>query len=198
MAKVYNLKYSSTKDKMRDMFIAYKWLAELNGALCNSDEHYPKELKHYIELAGMCFKSLLDLEEIKDDDHLRYLKYKRDAKIILANNSFEVLVWPGGWHFSNLYTSATTSEQSIVFNELHSLRNSDCPYINKIELNILLYRLYIVMNTPNRVYYNQMYSFIKSAIDNVVVTAEDRARNLEAHELFSMFLMMRNSNAIEK
>lgn len=28
------------------------------------------------------------------------------------------------------------------------------------------------MNTPNRVYYNQMYSFIKSAIDNVVVTAE--------------------------
>lgn len=82
MAEVYNLKYSSTKDKMRDMFIAFKWLAELNGALCNSDEHYPKELKHYIELAGMCFKSLLDLEEIKDDDHLRYLKYKRDAKVI--------------------------------------------------------------------------------------------------------------------
>lgn len=96
---------------------------------------------------------------------------------MLADNSFKVLAWPGGWHFSNLNTETsettyhTAEIRSKIFRGLNSLKNSKCPYINKIELNILLYRLYIVMNT---VYsdYNKMYQYIKSAVDNVVVTAE--------------------------
>lgn len=47
--------------------------------------------------------------------------------------------------------------------------NSDCPYINKIELNILLYR-YVKKTFAND--HKLMYHYIKKAIDAVVITSE--------------------------
>jgi len=71
-----NLTYSTIDHKIKNVFIAYKWLAELYGALCTRTKHlkkYQKRLNKYIGLA----------DELNiNDDHLKYLKNKQDAKVI--------------------------------------------------------------------------------------------------------------------
>jgi len=75
-----NLTYSMIDQKTKNVFIAYKWLAELYGVLCDNSKHltkYQKRLNKYIGLADKFSKN----NDI-DCDHLKYLKNKRDAKVI--------------------------------------------------------------------------------------------------------------------
>ncbi|CAI6359789.1 unnamed protein product [Macrosiphum euphorbiae] len=166
-----NLTYSTNHQEMTNVFIAYKWLAELYGVLCDNSNHltkYQKRLNKYILLA----------EKINgNDDHLKYLKNKQDAKILLANNSWEVNSWLGGWYFSNLKT-----ETSKI------LDTSEKGEKSKI--------LYVMDSVKND--YEQMYRYLNCAINEIVITSEDRTRNMEAHELFSMYLMIANRHEIEK
>jgi len=81
MELLSNLTYSTIDQKTKSFFIAYKWLAELYGALCKNSNNlteYQKRLNKYILLADK-FSQKIDLN---DDDHLKYLKNKRDAKVI--------------------------------------------------------------------------------------------------------------------
>ncbi|XP_029341808.1 uncharacterized protein LOC100576058 isoform X2 [Acyrthosiphon pisum] len=197
-----NLTYSMPDKKAMNVFIAYKWLAELYGVLCDTSNHsrkYQEILKEYIGLADEFSKNIGG-----NDDHLKYLKNKQDAKILLANNSWEVNSWPGGWNFSNLKTETSKTldtymneKKSNMLKDLNSLRNkSNCPYINKIEINILLYRLYVMDSDKNK--YKELYQYLAKAIYEEVITSEDRARNMEAHELLSMYLMIQNRHLIEE
>eukprot|EP00102_Acyrthosiphon_pisum_P021396 XP_016658606.1 PREDICTED: uncharacterized protein LOC100570038 isoform X2 [Acyrthosiphon pisum] len=198
--KMVELLSNSTPDKKtKNVFIAYKWLAELYGVLCDPSNHltkYQRRLKLYIGLADKIIDG--------NDDHLKYLKNKQDAKILLANNSWEVNSWPGGWNFSNLKTETskildtyTNEKKSNMLKDLNSLRNkSKCPYVNKIEINILLYRLYVMDSDKNE--YKELHQYLAKAINEVVITSEDRARNMEAHELLSMYLMIQNRHSIEQ
>lgn len=98
-------------------------------------------------------------------------------QIFTPSSSWEA-TWPGGWIPStvnklNLITldyASCKTKQSEMFMRLQFLsNNSDCPYINKIEINILLYR-YVKKTFANN--YVMMYQYIKNAIDAVVITSE--------------------------
>jgi len=99
-------------------------------------------------------------------------------QIFIVNHVWEVKYWPGGWFFSNLMTetgktldTSKNGEKSKMLEDLNYLRNeSKCPYINKIEINILLYRLYVMDTVKND--YKQMYQYLASAINEVVVTCK--------------------------
>lgn len=77
---------------MKNIFIAFKWLAELNGVLCNNSEsepdilQYQNELKSSIDSANrFVSKYKNDSLIIVDEDHFVYLSLKRKAKV----NSFK-------------------------------------------------------------------------------------------------------------
>jgi len=99
-------------------------------------------------------------------------------QILVANNSWEVGSWPGGWYFGNIETetskildTSANGEKSNMLKDLNFLKNeSKCPYINKIEINILLYRLYVMDSVKND--YKQMYQYLAGAINEVVITSE--------------------------
>jgi len=99
-------------------------------------------------------------------------------QILLANNSWEVNKWPGGWYFDNLETemskildTSTNGEKSNMLKDLNFLKNnSKCPYINKIEINILLYRLYVMDSA--KIDYKQLSRYLACAINEVVITSE--------------------------
>jgi len=82
-----NITYSNTDQKIMNIFIAYKWLAELYGALCLASYHltkYQKRLDKYIGLAYQLSEKHKNIDS--KDDHLKYLKNKKDAKVITFNN----------------------------------------------------------------------------------------------------------------
>jgi len=87
MKAVYYTEYSNDGIRMKNIFIAYKWLAELNGVLCNNLEpdilQHQKELKLSIDRAYQFAVDYQDFNNIfKHEDHLTYLRLKRKAKVI--------------------------------------------------------------------------------------------------------------------
>ncbi|KAL5236799.1 hypothetical protein ACI65C_004209 [Semiaphis heraclei] len=209
---VKNTAFSYNGIGFKNIINAYKWLAELNGVLCNDMEEniseYQKALKLNIDKARKFeTKYSGNLKFIKYDQHLAYLTHKWKAKILLPRSRWEVSIWPGDWippkknNYDKLklqiknITTLKDDHQEILKYLIYLKSDKICEYINRIEINILLYRTLKYLEPHN---YSEMYKYIKQAIDEVVITAEDRVRNLEAHELFSMYLMERNNYAIKK
>lgn len=87
MKAVYYTDYSIDGIRIKNIFIAFKWLAELNGVLSNNSEpdvlQYQKELKLSIDRAT---EFALDYQDCNyvfvNEDHLNYLRLKRKAKVI--------------------------------------------------------------------------------------------------------------------
>jgi len=87
MKAVYHTDYSIDSIRTKNIFIAFKWLAELNGVLSNNSEpdilHYQQELKLYIDRATRFASDYQDYNYIfRNEDHLNYLRLKRKAKVI--------------------------------------------------------------------------------------------------------------------
>ncbi|XP_029341804.1 uncharacterized protein LOC100572375 [Acyrthosiphon pisum] len=179
MDVVYNTYYSNKDIRIKNIFIAFKWLAELNGVLSNNSEtdilQYQIELKSSIDKATKFVKGYDCI--FYNEDHLNYLRVKRKAKILAPISRWEASNWAGGW---------ISSKRNKI-----TLKMLNCTTLNDKQIEI-----YVNMMYPAE--YDTMYSYIKDAIDEVVISSEDRVRNMEAHELFSKYLMQRNRNAIEK
>ncbi|XP_025191467.1 uncharacterized protein LOC112591765 [Melanaphis sacchari] len=118
------------------------------------------------------------------------------SKILLHLDDWENFNRPGDWILEkSKYTCLSRVNHRIIYKLLLKLHTfSTWRYVNKIEFLTILFRFHRKF-TKN---YDLMYSLIKDAVSEPVITPEDRLRNLEAHELFSMFLMERNEIAITK
>jgi len=87
MTAVMETEYSNDDIRKLNIFTALKWLAELNGVLCNNLEvntlKYQTALKSYINDALKFASDNDDCNYVsKSDDHLNYLIHKRRAKVI--------------------------------------------------------------------------------------------------------------------
>jgi len=89
MKAVYSTDYSIDGIRIKNIFIAFKWLAELNGILSNNSEpdvlrvQYQKELKSSIDRATQFASDYRDCKYVfVNEDHLNYLRLKRKAKVI--------------------------------------------------------------------------------------------------------------------
>ncbi|XP_025196769.1 uncharacterized protein LOC112595687 [Melanaphis sacchari] len=187
--------------QINNIFIAYKWLIELNGILCSHSiiNTYSASFvfaEHNINTLAKNEKELLHTDHIKDDEHFMFLKAKRMSKLILSLNKWETANRPGGWILSGIpfnFTEMDKKTKETLQQLIYLKNNSKCPYINRIEIFTLIFRFQWKLKLD----YFAMYTSIKSAIYEIVVTPEDRWRNLEAHELFTMFLMERNELGIK-
>ncbi|XP_026821166.1 uncharacterized protein LOC113559621 isoform X2 [Rhopalosiphum maidis] len=192
-----------TTQIINNLFIAYKWLIELNGVLSNNSESdvYQNDLLNAMTEADNLIRSYPD-NNFKIDEHFIYLKAKKQINIKIPRNNWEASNRPGDWKISTnilkkIQVKLTYDNEFISDNltSLGSYNNLIFPYINKIELYTLIFRFYWKYY-PND--YDKMYEYIKMAINEIVITPEDRLKNLEAHELFTVFLMERNAAAITK
>ncbi|XP_025192757.1 uncharacterized protein LOC112592829 [Melanaphis sacchari] len=200
-AEVSSAKYTE-KNKINNLFIAYKWLMEMNEVLINNSfsislsNDFSEAKKNIYQLARD-EKRILDTENIMSDEHFMYLKVKRESKILLP---------PDDWKhndLSNWYQQITMQfNSSPIQNDsyrfmaekfMYLKNNSKCPYINKIEMSTTIFKCYWKLKLD----YISMYTYIKRAITEIVITPEDRLRNLEAHELFTELLMERNEIGIK-
>ncbi|XP_025192184.1 uncharacterized protein LOC112592374 [Melanaphis sacchari] len=116
--------------------------------------------------------------------------------VLLNLNDWENSNSPGEWIIKkSKFILLSIVNQYVMLNLILKLRKcSTWRYVNKIEFLTIRYRFYRRF-TKN---YDVMYSSIKDAVSEPVITPEDRLRNFEAHELFSMFLMERNDIAFKK
>lgn len=85
----YYNKFASTKyttdEKVNNLFIAYKWLMELNGVVVGNDlqsDQSKKECLNKINKLAFEEKRLLHTESIKTDVHYMYLKTKLESQVI--------------------------------------------------------------------------------------------------------------------
>ncbi|XP_025202126.1 uncharacterized protein LOC112599430 [Melanaphis sacchari] len=116
---------------------------------------------------------------------------------LLQIDDWENFNRPGDWKLKkSKYSSLSNfiSQRFMLDLILNLKKNLTCQYVNRIEFLIIRYRFH-QKYTHNQVV---MYGSLIDALSEPVITPEDRLRNLEAHELFSMFLMERNKIAITK
>ncbi|XP_026819514.1 uncharacterized protein LOC113558217 [Rhopalosiphum maidis] len=120
-------------------------------------------------------------------------------KELVGLQKWENSTKPDGWilNETNIFLvwskKAFTDIESECISQMLSQIHSDSPFFNIIEVYTLLFRLHWMKGD-----HESAKSFIESALYIPVITSEDRVRNLEAHELYSMFLMERNIAAINK
>ncbi|XP_060848106.1 uncharacterized protein LOC132927573 [Rhopalosiphum padi] len=195
-----------TAQRINNLFIAYKWLIELNGVLSNNSKSnkYQNGLLNAIKNANnlMKYNSVSDNINLNIDEHFNYLQAKQQIKILIPRNDWESSNRSGDWKlprniFENIKAKFNFGNEFIhdKLTLLESNYDQTCLYINKIELYTLMFRYHRKYHQDD---YDKMYEYIKKAINEIVITPEDRIKNLEAHELFTMFLMDRNEVAIKK
>jgi hypothetical protein len=76
-----------TAQRINNLFIAYKWLIELNGVLSNNSQSniHQNDLLNAIKDASnlmIKYKSVSDKMQLNIDDHFIYLKAKQKIKVI--------------------------------------------------------------------------------------------------------------------
>ncbi|XP_060848097.1 uncharacterized protein LOC132927562 isoform X2 [Rhopalosiphum padi] len=195
-----------TAQRINNLFIAYKWLIELNGVLSNNSQSdiYQNGLLNAIEDANnlmIKYKSVSDSIQLNVDEHFIYLKAKQKIKILIPLNDWEASNRSGDWKLStNIFKKIKVNlsfGEELIYDNLTFLESNyqNCLYINKIELYTLMFRYHRKYHQDD---YDKMYEYIKKAMNEIVITPEDRIKNLEAHELFTMFLIDRNEVAIKK
>jgi len=84
----------TTNEKVNNLFIAYKWLMELNGVVVGNDFQSDQRKKEYLDKIKKLAseeKRLLHTESIKTDLHYMYLKTKLESKVISLNIMFNFL-----------------------------------------------------------------------------------------------------------
>ncbi|KAE9537020.1 hypothetical protein AGLY_006827 [Aphis glycines] len=185
------------EQRTENLFIVYKWLIEMNGILSNNsqDQNYQKK---FIEALKNAANLSLNSNNFKNDDHFKYLKAKRKNKILLLPYDWEVSTRPGGWFLRKANKIKLKFKNCCVLGDIKCDMYSKLfciqrfKYINRIELQILKFRC----KEPRKEFV-ETYDFIIKAITEIVITPEDRLKNLEAHELFTVFLMDRNESAID-
>ncbi|XP_050062261.1 uncharacterized protein LOC126551913 [Aphis gossypii] len=197
--------YNNISEKVKNLFIAYKWLMELFEVKSDHSEsctYTPllNEAKNNADRMAFKFKDVSGNEQLVNDEHFIYLKAKQKSKVLLSIDNWELSNTPGGWIRDTpnktilKYFDKTEIKENDIFEQLKKLRdNSKSPYINRIELFTIIFRYLWKLKQD----YVAMYTSIQSAISEIVVTPEDRLRNLEAHELFTMYLMDRNEVGIK-
>ncbi|XP_050062376.1 uncharacterized protein LOC114126139 isoform X1 [Aphis gossypii] len=206
--QLYN-QFTSTKyttyEILNNLFIAYKWLMELFAVQSNNSQFrlYTSKFnqaKNNANIVASKEKELLGSELLVNDEHFIYLKAKQKSKVLLSSDKWEPSNRPGGWVQDRSsktilkYFDPTEIKKNDILEPLIKLRdNSKSPYINRIEIFTIIFRYHWKLKQD----YVAMYTSIKSAISEIVVTPEDRLRNLEAHELFTMYLMDRNEVGIK-
>lgn len=101
MKAIADIEYADESLRIQNIFIAFKWLAELNGVLCNTAEpnisEYQIALKtsinkaiEFIHVYGMNNTNtfIINLNE----NHFMYLRAKRKAKVISFKTFFLYLL----------------------------------------------------------------------------------------------------------
>ncbi|KAE9522519.1 hypothetical protein AGLY_017084 [Aphis glycines] len=193
----------TTDEKLNNLFIAYKWLIELNGVVVENDLQTYEQQKEYLDkIKKLVFveKELFETEKIKTDVHYMYLQTKLESKSLLSRYDWEASNRPSGWILSMPSTTKSKNKnidqstaKKMIKKLLYLLDNFECPYINIIEIFTIIFRYFWILQLD----YVAMYASIKSAIAEIVVTPEDHLRNLEAHELLTMYLVERNELGIK-
>lgn len=189
------------EQRIISLFIVYKWLMEMNGILENDSEDikYQNKFVEALDNAiNLSENTLYSSYKFKADDHFRYLKAKQKNKTLLLPDDWEVSTRPGGWVSNKSKKLILKLKNFLCFGDIKkgmiaklcSIHNFE--YINKIELQTLKFR-FIKLSK----HFVDMYNSIIEAITEIVITPEDRLKNLEAHELLTVFLMDRNTFAID-
>ncbi|XP_027849164.2 uncharacterized protein LOC114128775 isoform X2 [Aphis gossypii] len=193
----------TTDENVNNLFIAYKWLMELNGVVVGNDLQTDDRKKEYLDKIKKLAseeKRLLCTESIKTDAHYMYLKTKLESKSLLSRYDWEASNRPSGWISSMPSTTKSKNKnidqskaKKMIKKLIYLLDKFECPYINMIEIFTIIFRYFWILQLD----YVAMYQSIKSAITEIVVTPEDHLRNFEANELLTMYLVQRNEFGIK-
>ncbi|XP_025192475.1 uncharacterized protein LOC112592586, partial [Melanaphis sacchari] len=188
--------YSAKEFQIENCFIAYKWLMELYGIIISPDDTKTlKDMNKNIQKLMEYEKEYLKREYFKEDQHYMFLQVKEISRGLLKLDNWENSIRPGDWSLGkSKFTCLSFTNKNDMLRLIEKLNScSTWRYVNRIEFLIIRYRFHRKF-TKN---YNEMYTSLIDAVSEPVITSQDRLRNLEAHELFSMFLMECNKIAIK-
>ncbi|XP_025194324.1 uncharacterized protein LOC112593949 [Melanaphis sacchari] len=192
--KIAKTEYSTKEFQIKNCFIAYKWLMALYGIINHHDINTFEDININIKELMKYEKNIIKTEKFKEDQHYMFLQVKEKSNNFLNLGDWENSNRPGDWSLEEpTYTCLSFMNKNSVSKLIVQLKSySTWRYVNKIEFFIIRYRYHKKYTND----YKAMYASLIDAVSEPVITPEDRLRNLEAHELFSMFLMERNNEAI--
>ncbi|XP_025203839.1 uncharacterized protein LOC112600748 [Melanaphis sacchari] len=174
--KIAKKEYTTTEFQIKNCFIANKWLMELYGVVSKSNQYNDENKAAYKNVYYNIMqlvnneKKFLKSENFKDDQHFMFLKAKHMSKILLHLADWEKTNRPDGWNLNipNFFKLTAMNKYNML--ELLTKLQTDlkCPYINRIELLTIIFRYHRRFTKD----YDAMYSIIKEAISESVITPE--------------------------